>query len=342
MKVIYPPGHRLHAPTTQFVDGSPGPYPEVPERVDRILDALSSHDGFEMLSPGPQPEEHLARVHDPGFLQFLRGAYEAWQVTHPFDNPGLIPDTFAVRQLHTRPANVLWQAGYYCFETQTPILSGTYEAAVRAAWCALAGAEALLKGDRCAYALCRPPGHHAGPDLYGGYCYLNNAAIAASMLADHGRVAILDIDFHHGNGTQQIFYEREDVTFLSIHADPDRKYPYFSGRADETGAGQGLGHNRNLPLGLGIDLDGYLAVLEDAMGGVRSGRPDFLVVSLGTDICEEDLLGDFCLPREGFREIGRRLSAIDLPNLFVQEGGYSLESMGDCVSGALCGFLEAE
>ena len=340
MKVIHSEGHRRHAPGVQFVEGALMPYPEVPERVDRILDTLARRDRFHVVPPEPHPEDRLADVHEADFLQFLRGAYEAWQTCHPGTDVGLIPDTFAVRSLGTRPGNLLWQSGYYCFETQTPILSGTYEAAVQAAWCALTGAEAVLEGDRCAYALCRPPGHHAGRDLYGGYCYLNNAAIAASRLANAGSVAILDIDYHHGNGTQQIFYEREDVCVLSIHADPDRKYPYYSGRGDETGTGQGLGHNRNLPLGPGIDLDGYLAVLEDGVVFLRSRRPDFLVISLGTDTCVEDPLGDFCLERGDFQEIGRRLGEMGCPTLFVQEGGYSLESMGDCVSGVLCGFQD--
>lgn len=337
MKVFHSPTHRQHAPSLQFVAGSLQAYPEVPERVDRILDALRGRPAFDVTAPAAHPEDGLTQAHDPGLLRFLKEAHATWRGTHPDTGLGLIPDTFAVRSLRARPDNPALQAGYYCFETQTPLFAGTYGAALHAAWCALSGASALLDGEEHAYALCRPPGHHAGRDLYGGYCYLNNAALAACSLATAGRVAVLDIDFHHGNGTQDVFYERDDVDFVSVHAHPDRKYPYFSGREDETGAGRGLGHNRNLPLGPGVGPQTYLNVLSDALAGIGARAPAFIVVSLGVDTCEEDPLGDFALPRAAFTEIGRLLGTPGRPVLVVQEGGYSLDALGECVERVLSG-----
>ena len=338
MKVIYSEEHGKHAPRLQFVGGAMVPSPETPDRVERIRQALQERPGFDVVAPAQGPEDCLQQVHDPGYLAFLSAAHDAWEATGHATDAGLIPDTFAVRHLDARPENLEGQAGYYCFETQTPILSGTFEAAVQSAYCALTGADALLSGEASAYALCRPPGHHASRDLYGGYCYLNNAAVAATRLVDAGPVAIVDIDYHHGNGTKQIFYERDDVTVFSIHADPDRKYPFFSGRASETGAGRGLGQNRNIPLEQGVGLKTYLDAVEDAVEEARSRQPEFLIVSLGVDTCREDPMSDFDLPRKGFPEIGKRLGALGRPTLFVQEGGYNLEAIGACVEGVLGGF----
>jgi acetoin utilization deacetylase AcuC-like enzyme len=249
--------------------------------------------------------------------------------------------------------------GYYCFDMSAPIVAGTYRAARAAADAGLTGAALLLEGQRAVYALCRPPGHHAGSDLYGGYCFLNNAAIAAEYLlrstTDHrppttdqaetsvvGRqssvVAILDIDYHHGNGTQQIFYACDDVLFVSIHADPAREYPYFAGYADERGAGDGLGYNLNIPLEAGVADERYFAALDEALAAIRAFTPRFLVVSAGLDTFGGDPLGDFALTAAAYPQIGRRIAALGLPTLIVQEGGYAIDELGENVVGLLRGF----
>jgi len=213
---------------------------------------------------------------------------------------------------------------------------------------ALTGAALLLEGQPLAYALCRPPGHHAGTDLYGGYCYLNNAAIAAQHLAggleraERHRVAILDIDFHHGNGTQQIFYEREDVLFVSIHADPAREYPFFAGYADERGAGAGLGYTLNYPLEAGVADGRYLAVLDRALAAVAEYAPRYLVLSAGFDTFGGDPIGDFALSTAAYPAIGRRIAALGLPTLVVQEGGYAIAALGENAAGLLRGLAAAE
>jgi acetoin utilization deacetylase AcuC-like enzyme len=246
------------------------------------------------------------------------------------------------------------EAGRYCFDLSAPIVAGTYAAARSAAAAALTGADLLLEGARAAYALCRPPGHHAMPALAGGYCYLNNAAIAANRLAlahapaaegdrrpwamAPASVAILDIDYHHGNGTQAIFYERSDVFCASIHADPDREYPYFLGFAEERGAGPGEGYNLNIPLEAGVDDTRYLGALEQALEAIVAYSPRFLVVSAGLDTFAADPLGDFNLSAAAYPAIGRRIAQLGLPTLFVQEGGYAVDALGDNVVGLFQGY----
>ena len=234
------------------------------------------------------------------------------------------------------------QAGYYCFDMAAPITAGTWEAAVASASLAVAAADALLHGET-AYALCRPPGHHAGRDYCGGFCYLNNVAIAAEHLVLHGRkrVAILDIDYHHGNGTQELFYGRSDVLFVSIHAEPDTQYPYFWGYAEERGEGAGMGCNVNLPLARGASEALWLRTLDLAVGHVKGFRPEAVLVSVGGDIYEADGVGDFCVTLAGFAEIGRRLRGLNLPTMFVQEGGYNVSKIGECIVRLIGGFGES-
>lgn len=280
----------------------------------------------------------IRAVHDAGYLRFLEHVHAAWVDRSGGGETGLIPDTFAARASVRMPRDPVHQAGYYGFETQTPILKHTFTAAREAAYCALTGAAILLEGETSVYALCRPPGHHAAADLYGGYCYLNHAAAAAKHLSAGGRVAVLDVDYHHGNGTQSIFYGSDAVLFVSIHADPDFEYPYFSGYADESGKGAGLGLNVNLPLAIGTDETRYLETLDRALNEVDRFAPAFLVVSLGVDICREDPLGKFDLQVSIFETIGRRIALADLPTLLVQEGGYDLDGIGACVQNVLDAF----
>jgi acetoin utilization deacetylase AcuC-like enzyme len=224
------------------------------------------------------------------------------------------------------------------FDLSAPIMGGTYRAALGSANCALNGARAIAEGERSAFALCRPPGHHAGKTFCGGYCYLNNAAIAANWLSAVGKVALLDIDYHAGNGTQDIFYERGDVLTISIHADPDAEYPAFCGYADETGSGQGSGLHRNFPLPAGTDDIRYLSVLGEALNLIKSFAPAFLVLSAGMDIYSGDPLGEFKVTREAIRQVGERLAALELPTLIVMEGGYNNEALGENVATLLENF----
>jgi acetoin utilization deacetylase AcuC-like enzyme len=338
MKIIYSEKHTCHVPTHQLFGNGFHPAVEVPDRAERILKELRDRKIGDIVKPYPFGIDALKTVHDEGLLDFLAGAYDAWEGSGRATEVGLIPDTFAMRSLTGIPETLLRRIGYYCFETQTPILSGTWEAAQQAAFCSLTGAELLLAGESCAYALCRPPGHHAGRDLYGGYCYLNNAALAAHRLSETGRVAILDLDYHHGNGSQAIFYDSQDVLFVSIHADPNFEYPYYSGYARETGRGKGEGYTLNLPLPLGCQDDVYLATLKRALGRLIAFDADFLVVSVGGDIFAEDPLSRFEVSDRVFNPMGRWVGEQKKPTLFVQEGGYNLRAIGRCITDVLEGF----
>jgi acetoin utilization deacetylase AcuC-like enzyme len=231
------------------------------------------------------------------------------------------------------------QIGRWCFETATPIVAGTFAAARAAVDVALTAADIVLRGDPVAYALCRPPGHHAPRAAYGGYCYFNNAAIAAQHLVREtgGRVTVLDVDYHHGNGTQQIFYDRADVQYVSLHGDPHRAYPYFSGFAEESGTGAGHGTTLNLPLPAGLDDDGYLAALARALDAVDAFRPAAVVVSLGVDTWMNDPIADFAVSHDGFARCGAAVARLGVPMVVVQEGGYDVSAIGENVRRWLLG-----
>ena len=230
--------------------------------------------------------------------------------------------------------------GYYAFDAGTPIVEGTWDAAFAAAQCAMTAAALVAEGERSAYALCRPPGHHAGRSVYGGYCFLNNAALAAQQLRERGfgKVALFDVDYHHGNGTQDIFWERDDVLFVSIHGTPETEYPYFLGYADERGAGAGEGFTLNLPLPRGTGWDTYDAALDTALQRIADFGADALVVSLGVDIYEGDPISAFKLGAERFPQLGSRLASLGLPTVLVQEGGYAVREIGTNVAGVLGAF----
>jgi acetoin utilization deacetylase AcuC-like enzyme len=272
-------------------------------------------------------------VHDADYVDFLRSAYQEWtQVETPYEKKALLPATFPPRGCSRRPESLLGRAGYHMFDLSAPIMEGTYRAALGSANCALSGAKAIQEGKKSAFALCRPPGHHAGKSYCGGYCYLNNAAIAANWLSSFGKVALLDIDYHAGNGTQDIFYERGDVLTLFIHADPNAEYPAFSGYADETGAGPGSGAHRNFPLPAGTDDASYLSTLDEALILIESFSPAFLVLSAGMDLYTGDPLGKFKITRKGIQQIGSRVAALGLPTLIVMEGGYNNAALGENIT----------
>ncbi len=309
---------------------------DVPSRVEAIKRELLRDSRFEFRKAETFPEKHIARLHP--YHRFIKHISESIED----ENTEIYPDLFpgAGADLPRRMSSPLW-AGLYCTDAVTPIMKKTYDAARGSAECALTGARLLRKSkERALYALCRPSGHHAGPRVFGGYCYFNNAAVAAEYLSATGRIAVLDIDYHHGNGTQEFFERRADVLTVSIHGDPAMEYPYFWGYKNEKGKDAAVGTNLNLPLPLGSDNETYLGAIDKACRAIRRFGPRHLIVSAGVDTYREDPIGGFKLTFEAYREIGARLAGLGLPTLFCQEGGYNLRKMGRCVRNLLTGYME--
>jgi acetoin utilization deacetylase AcuC-like enzyme len=329
MKVFYSEEHRRHEPPFEVFDGGLRvPYLENTDRMDRIFNALGKVDWAEICDPKDFGLDPIYAVHDKEYIDFLTSCWTEWLDSDAKDKSVLLPATFALRRQTHRPSGLLGRMGYHLMDLSACIVEGTYTAALAAANCALSAAEAISNEERVAFALCRPPGHHAGKDYAGGYCFINNASVAASWLALQGRVALLDIDYHCGNGTQDIFYNRADVLTISIHADPNVEYPHFWGYASETGAGPGTGFHRNFPLEKGTDNALYLSALEEALTLIRRFEPVYLVVSAGMDIYADDPLGTIKVTTEGIGEIGKRIASLGLPTLVVMEGGYANEMLG--------------
>jgi acetoin utilization deacetylase AcuC-like enzyme/GNAT superfamily N-acetyltransferase len=297
-------------------------YFERPVRVNAIKEILGPMGIFTNVTLREHGEKAIFAVHDSDFVHYLRNVCAKLKTGRP-----VYPDTFPVRRPDRRPKELPIQAGYYCIDTGTPLYRNAYIAARAAADTALTGADEILAGRRLAYAVCRPPGHHAGRRFYGGFCYFNHAALAAQYLGIQARVSILDVDFHHGNGTQDIFYSHSSVLTISIHGHPDYSYPYFSGYEYETGSGDGLGFNRNFPLPPQTDDDKYLRVFYRAIDIIEQSRPDVLVVSLGFDILKGDPTGTFQLTPAALRRMGERIMEIGRPVLVVQEGGYNIRNI---------------
>lgn len=341
MKIFYSDEHRKHAPVFEVFDGGlRTPYMENTDRMDRILSALQETDWAEFRGPDDFGLDPIYAVHDKDYIDFVASCWTDWLNTNPKDPSTLLPATFALRRHPQKPTGLLGRAGYYIMDLSACIVEGTYTAARASANCALSAAEAIAGGERVAFALCRPPGHHAGRDYAGGYCFINNASVAANWLSSKGKVALLDIDYHCGNGTQDIFYERNDVLTISIHADPDFEYPHYWGFANETGTGPGQGLHRNLPLAKGTDDDRYLAALEEALALIHEFNPSCLVVSAGMDIYADDPLGTIKVTTQGIGEIGKRIASLDLPTAVIMEGGYANEALGTNIVGFLRNFEE--
>lgn len=298
-------------------------YVEAPARVPAIRSELLRLANIDLLAPEDFPDEHIKQVHDPELVEYLRTVCAAVP-----EGESVYPYVFPIRNATRPPLALDMRAGYYCIDTFTPLNRGAWIAARRAVDCTLTAAKALGRGYGLAYALVRPPGHHAERRVFGGFCYLNNAAIAAHMLAADGKVAILDVDYHHGNGQQMIFYDRPDVFTVSIHGDPSIAYPYFSGFADELGAGPGLGANLNLPLPEHATNVEYTAALGQALTAIRGFSPRVLVVCLGLDTAGGDPTGSWNLGSAEFEAMGVAIAALDLPTLVVQEGGYNRKKLG--------------
>jgi acetoin utilization deacetylase AcuC-like enzyme len=338
MKVVYHPEQKLHYPKQFLVNGVFQPNPEMPERIERLA-AGAAAAGCIPESPDRSGLFAIRAVHDAAYLEFLEHANERWKRIDGAAEavtPNIHPD----RRDTGYPASVVAQAGYHMADAAAPIADGTWESCLWSAWSAVHAAELVLGGERSAYALCRPPGHHAFGDMAGGFCYLNNTAIGAQVLRrEHPRVAILDVDLHHGNGTQSIFYARNDVLTVSIHADPSRFYPFFWGYAGEQGEGEGSGFNLNLPLPRGTGDAEFLEALETAIERIRAYSPGALVIALGLDAFEGDPFGGLRISTGGFQVIGEKIAAgLGLPTLIVQEGGYLCDELGENLSRFLQGF----
>jgi acetoin utilization deacetylase AcuC-like enzyme len=291
--------------------------------VEAILRELRETALFARIPERRFPEKHLREIHDGRFLDYLKRT-----VAFLPEGESVYPYVFPIRNRARPPLELPLRAGYYCIDTFTPINRGALQAAFHAANCALTGAAELLGGRRAAYALVRPPGHHAERKSFGGFCYLNSAAAAAQLLSRYGRVALLDIDYHHGNGSQDIFFSRSDVLTVSLHGTPRLTYPYFSGFLDERGTGEGLGFNANFPLPEGTDGEAYRVALRAALQRIRRFGPRFLVISLGLDTAKGDPTGSFTLRAQDFGWNGRLVGLLGLPTLVVQEGGYRTRSLG--------------
>jgi acetoin utilization deacetylase AcuC-like enzyme len=339
MITVYTPEHRLRNSRSELHRGELVTPFESPQRAQFVIDRVRSERLGEVIAPLSFGREPLTRVHDAAYIEFLASAWREWAATG--SQAEAIPDCWPARRMTQRvPQSIAGKLGYYAMAAETSISDGTWQAACLAADVALTGAEKIRGGAHAAFALCRPPGHHAGYDLYGGYCFLNNAAIAAQYLRDHGagRIAILDVDFHHGNGTQDIFYQRADVLFASLHGDPAQEFPYFSGYADETGAGAGADFNLNFPLLAGTNFREWQRALGEALRRILEFRADALIVSLGVDTFVGDPISSFRLDSPDFTTYGRLIGEAGLPTLFVMEGGYAVAEIGINVVNVLSGF----
>ena len=330
MITVFTEEHLLRNAKTELYGGRLVPPHECPERAEMVIERVRAVGLGDVMAPSRFGLAPVLKVHDPGFVEFLKSAWSDWTAAGNLGEA--IPDCWPARRMSQRcPVGIAGKLGYYAMAGETSISAGTWEAA------------RAEKGARAAFALCRPPGHHAARDLYGGYCFLNNAAIAAQFLRDRGadRIAILDVDFHHGNGTQDIFYDRSDVLYVSLHGDPAHAFPYFSGYADETGAGAGTGCTMNLPLEPGTGFAAWSQALTSALERIRGFAPDALVVSLGVDTFEQDPISFFRLKSEDFSTYGRMIGAGKWPTLFVFEGGYAVADVGRNAVNVLTGFEDA-
>ena len=341
MKIVYSDAHRKHDPQQFMVRGKLRRSNEQPERAFRLLSAAKTA-GHEIILNEDFGAEARAAIHTPQYLRFLETAYLRWQAQddpsaevmpniHPF--PG---------QPCTYPDGIVGQAGYHMADIACSIGEHTWDAAIASAHCATHAARLVMGGERVAYALCRPPGHHAYADRAAGFCYLNNVAIAAQqMRAMYDRIAIIDIDVHHGNGTQGIFYRRADVLTVSLHADPSAFYPFFTGFAFEHGEGDGLGYNLNTALPIGSTLESYLPPFNKALDAVRAYAPGALVVALGLDAHEGDPYKGLGIKTEDFAVLLASIARLNLPTVLIQEGGYLSEHLGGNLVSALEGFASA-
>jgi acetoin utilization deacetylase AcuC-like enzyme len=344
VNVVYTPAHLLHDPHVEFETSSAHTPFEHIGRAEAIRASLEADGSFVISAPTEWGTAPIEAVHEAGLVRFLSSAWDEYQKSNPATRD-VVPDVFFRSGLRNKmtsgvePRSINGRLGWWCFETTTPLTEGTYQAARGAVDTALTTTQMVLDGQHWAYGLCRPPGHHAATSLYGGYCFFNNAAIAAHHIASTTgtKVTVLDVDYHHGNGTQEIFYDRDDVQYVSLHGDPVRAYPYSIGFADETGTGRGLGATLNLPLAEKTDDDQFVDALGHALQAISGFGPSTVVVSLGLDTFITDPICDLAVTADGFERCGALVAELGLPTVVLQEGGYDVEHLGENVRRWLVG-----
>jgi len=339
MKTVYSKNHILRNSKTELYGGELVKPFERPERMEFIINEIKNRSLGPILDPVNVKTDIILKVHDKHYVDFLNVAWEEWL---KLDLGGeAIPTVWPSRSMNSNiiPNFIEGKLGYYALANETSISEGTVEGAYEAVKVVLTATD-MLEKENSLFALCRPPGHHASKDQYGGYCFFNNVAIAAEKLIEKGakRIFILDVDFHHGNGTQAIFYDRSDVFFASLHGDPREAFPHFLGHADERGEGVGAGYNINYPIQPGTPYIEWARALDDAIKQIKSFKPDALLISLGVDTYEKDPISFFKLKSNDFFDVGRKIASCNLPTLFVMEGGYAIKEIGINTVNVLKGF----
>ncbi len=341
MLTVFSEKHVLRNPKTELNGGELVLPFECPVRAEYVLQRLQEINLGEVISPEEFPLDAITAIHDSDFLGFLESCWTEW-AAKGYQGEA-IPTIWPSRGTQMKiPEHIHGRLGYYAMAADSTISNGTWEAARASANVALSAQALLRDGANEAFALCRPPGHHAASDMFGGYCFINNAAIAAQAFLNQGatRVAILDVDFHHGNGTQEIFYKRSDVMFASLHGDPKDAFPYFLGYADETGVGDGSGFNHNYPMGPGTNYKTWADALQNACSKIKNYGPDAIIISLGVDTFEHDPISFFKLTSDDFKRYVATIRELHLPTLFVMEGGYAVAEIGVNTVNVLQGFEE--
>ena len=338
MKTFYSEKHKLRDAKTELYGGQLVQPFERPSRAEYIHDRVAEVGLGPIVTPDDFGMGPILKVHDANFVQFLQEAWALWE-KEGFKGEALPTCWPSRRMSNKKPSFIEGQLGFYALASETSYTDGTWEAAYASAQVALSATQEVLSGEH-AFALCRPPGHHAAYDMYGGYCFLNNAAVSAQYMRDNGkkRVAIVDVDFHHGNGTQDIFYAREDVFFASLHGDPMDAFPHFLGHADEIGTGRGIGFNHNFPMPPGTSFEAWRTALANALDKVAAFNADAIIISLGVDTFESDPISFFKLKSPDFITYGADIAALNLPTLFVMEGGYDISEIGLNTVNVLTGF----
>ena len=339
MRLFFADQHAAHDCAGEMKDGVLTPCYENPRRLENVAAALKEAGIGPLEAPGDAGMAPILAVHDADYVAFLQTAHAEWRAAGRTGD--VLPLVWPSPELRRDvcPQTIDGKVGLYCFDAGTPICAGTWEAAYQGAQAAIAAADAVSGGERLVFAAIRPPGHHAMPARYGGYCFLATAAIAAERLRAQGAgtVAVLDIDYHHGNGTQTVFYDRADVHVVNIHADPISEYPYFLGHADEKGVDAGIGATLNLPLPKGADARAYAPALDAACAHIARSNADALVLSFGADTYKDDPLGRFKLATPDYTQIGKTIAALDLPTAVILEGGYAIDALGDNTAALLAG-----
>lgn len=338
MKCVFNTEQNKHYPKSYLVNGVREPNPESPDRIELLLKGVAAAN-MEMVVPRNHGLEPILKVHPQRYLTFLEHAATRWSRI-----PGAVeevtPNVHPTNRDGEYPLSVVAQAGFHMADASCPIAEGTWESCLWSAWSAVEATEFVLGGEQACYSLSRPPGHHAGPEIAGGFCYINSSAIAAEHLRTrYEKVAILDVDLHHGNGTQMAFYDRSDVLTVSLHAHPERFYPFFWGYESETGEEEGEGFNLNYPLPRGTGDEIYLDTLNDAIAAIQNYQPQALVVALGLDAFEGDPIAGLGITTQGFHDIGAAIAkSFSLPTVIVQEGGYLCPELGDNLAAFINGY----